>query len=107
MFKKIFLPIKNKMNFLWILLLLFFFFVLFVFILKQNSQDFQEEQTVNNIKEPKILSSKYHPITTKKMISYSYPPNSFYPKWGGVQRNPVCCRIDHMNRGFYDAEMYP
>jgi hypothetical protein len=49
--------------------------------------------------------TKVQPEVPIKIISKKiyYPQIPLYhTKWGGVQRNPVCSRIDHMNQNFYD-----
>ena len=48
------------------------------------------------------------PSPVPSRIKYSRPqPILRNHKWSGVQRNPVCCRIDHMNQNFYDFDIYP
>jgi cell division protein FtsI/penicillin-binding protein 2 len=100
---------------LWILLLILFiiFILYFLFVIESDKK---EENAINiHVKESKI---KYNPPREdiRQMKTISLQKQDFYmgfsneyknPKWGGVQRNPVCCRINYTNRSFYDSEMYP
>lgn len=61
-----------------------------------------------NEPEPKISRIKTNFDSTGQTRSYRDPLFLHRgQKWMGVQRNPVCCRIDIMNQNFYDSEFYP
>lgn len=51
-------------------------------------------------------STDLYPIAPSR-IKYSNQDHYKNHKWNGVQRNPVCCRINHTNRNFYDFDIYP
>lgn len=98
-FQSIRIIFQNKMNAQILLLFILFILFLFYFLFIKNkylSCPHQEPPSIQ--KESKI---KYSPQ------NMGFPNEYKNHKWSGVQRNPVCCRINHTNRNFYDCEMYP
>jgi hypothetical protein len=104
---------EKRILFLFIILLIISIFYLFI-SLKSNQKKKSPIHTKNI-----LITTFVQPVHQESKVKYSHPkehmgfPNiqKFNPytthKWGGVQRNPVCCRINYTNRGFYDSDTYP
>ncbi len=86
----------------FLLFILFILFIIYLIIFTKNSDE-------ENIKSESISSKMIvEPIKTSfNHKQSSNPPIIQNQKWMGVQRNPVCCRIHHMNQNFYDSEFFP
>lgn len=119
-FQSIRIIFQNKMNF-QILLLILFLLLIFYFLFVKNKYlsclQQESKQDIQNIQKEEIKESKIkysiqrswtNPLSPIERPQNTGSRNEYKNhKWSGVQRNPVCCRINHTNRNFYDSEMYP
>lgn len=99
------------MNFLnqglFILSILFIVFIFFLLFVPKSLNQKIEQNGYEN--EKSLIGSKIN-LDKESNVKYFNQEEIEYwksPKWGGVRRNPVCCKINPMNSNFYDSQMYP
>lgn len=91
------------MNSLFIILL-FILSLVIIYLIYSQEEPKQTPEIITH--HTPSSSNNLYPITHTH-IKYSNQDDYKNHKWTGVQRNPVCCRINHTNRNFYDFDIYP